>query len=307
MSGARRAESRARTRVPAQAALSAPTRPVTYDTPIEDISYTVDICGPEGSGKSHFARTHPGDIVWIETPPEWGKFDVLDQKFRTMYKDETVVKLKRVEVFDDIRQTLRAAILDDSVRTIVIDSGTHLRPMAGDEWCQEQGRKAVYPPTEWQYPNQKIEDLIGEVKRGNKILVVTNRLHDEYIGETTTGRQVRHGHKSFTYDFHLSLEIVDGLRGGLGGTGKTHLEHLKFGLVKKSSFWGVEKGTNLNYGKPYLFDISYNGVLNELVKPWGPHLTYESYDKCVEEAMALYGPPKEEKKTVVQRGGSVPR
>ena len=279
---------------PPQQVLAPPK--IKYDEPIapEDLAITCDVSGGEATGKSHFARTWPGGLGWIETPPEWGKADVILNKFRTLYNDDKIVKLKRVATFDDIRQVCRALIADDDIKTIVIDSGTHLRPLAGIEWCEEEGKDSVYPTTNWQYPNMKIDQLIAEVKRGQKHLVITNRLHDEWVGDASTGRQVRHGHKPFTYDFHVVIQLVFGIRPKVGGTAcKSH----RFGRVHKNAFWGIDEDTNLNYGKPYLFKATYNGIMEELANPWGPHPVQDSLDVCFNEAKALFEPSAAKPKT----------
>ena len=278
---------------------------VKYDTPvpISALGLCVDVCGGAASGKSHFAYTFPGGLGWIETPPEWGKVDVLVNKFQKLYKDDKLIKIKRIESFDDIRQTLRAMMLDDEIRTIVIDSGTHLRPLAGVEWCKEEGKSSVFPSTNWQFPNTKIDQLIAEVKRSNKNLVITNRLHDEYIGDSSTGRQIRHGHRPFTYDFHIGFEFVRGLR---DKSGKLFCKDHRFGRVYKNAFWDVDGDTNLNYGKPYLFNTTYDGMMAELFEPWGSGVpVVDSYNVCVEQARALFDPKPVAKKVKKVRGRTV--
>lgn len=282
---------------------------VKYDTPIppEKLRFNIDVCGAEASGKSHFARTFgvTGGICWLETPPEWGKADVILNKFKHVYNDDAIVKLKRVKTFDDIRQVARDAIADDEISTVVIDSGTHIRSLAAKEWMAEESArkgkevKAVYPSTQWQYPNMKIDDVISEIKEGNKFLVVTNRLHDEWIGDDSTGRQIRHGHKSFTYDFHIVLEIVWGIR---NRAGKVFCKDHRFARVMKNASWGIDEDTNMNYGKPYLFNVTYKGVVEELLVPWGPHHVRDSLNKCAEEAVALFDPPKVEKPKAKKKG-----
>lgn len=258
----------------------------SYDTPIEpeDLRFTLDITGTEAMGKSHVGATFPGDIAWIETPEEWGKTDPLINKFKYVYKDPKKIYLKRVKTFDDIRQTVASAGADPEVSTIIIDSGTEIRRLAAEEWMREENRKAVFPTTEWQWPNQKIENLIHDIKETGKYIVVTNRKKDEWIGDNTTGRLIRDGYKWITYDFHVVLDLQWGLRGGTQGSGKLELKDYKFAKVKKNGFWGVDEDTNLNYGKPYLFNVTFNGIVEELLKPWGPHPVSETFDKCVEEA-----------------------
>lgn len=274
--------------LPPQQVLAPPN--VKYDKPISkaDLAMCMDVCGAESMGKSHFAATCPGGLGWIETPQEWGKADVIIDKFRTLYNDDKVIKLKRISSFDDIRQTCRALSADDEIRTIIIDSGTHLRPLAGIEWCIEEGKTAVFPTTMWQYPNQKIDQMIAEVRQSKKNLVITNRLHDEWVGETTTGKQIRHGHKPFTYDFHIGFEFVWGIR---DRAGKVHCKSHRFGRVYKNAFWGVDEDTLLNYGKPYLFKTTYQGMVEELVEPWGEGVpVQDTLDVCAAQACALFEP-----------------
>jgi hypothetical protein len=260
---------------------TSPLTSFSYDDPRIGQAFATDISGAEKSGKSHFGFTYPGDIGIIETPPEFGKSDPLIEKFHSLYDPKKVFKLKRLMEWSDLSPTIDSMGRDPDIRTVIIDTGTHLRQMAAKHWMAENNRKAVFPTTEWQHINKMIDEQVCKVKKANKYLVVTNRLHDEWIGDNATGRQIRHGHEPFLYDFHLILEIVWGIRDKLA---KKYFEDYKFAQVKGNAFWGIDTSTNMNYGKPYLFNISYQGVCDELLKPWGPYPVATSLQKCIDEA-----------------------
>lgn len=259
---------------------------MTFDEVGTEPWFTLDVTSGEGLGKSHLARTFQGAIVWIETPPEAGKSDIVLNKFRKQYGDETKVYFKRALNFNDIRQAIRFGINNPEVKTIVIDSGTHLRRLAAAEWLQETGKNAVHPPTQWQWVNRKIDDAVGEVKKAQKYLVITNRLKNEWIGDSTTGRKIRAGYDPFTYDLHIVMEIVWGLTDP--NTGRVHYKERKFAKVTKNAFWGIDEKTNRNYGKPYLFQVDFEGIQKELLKPWGKGVPAgKEFETCLAEAKSL--------------------
>ena len=88
---------------------------------------------------------------------------------------------------------------------------------------------------------------------------------DEWIGNETTGKQVRDGYKALKYDLHIAMEIQYGFR---DNTGKLHHPERKYAKVFKNAFWGLEEETNRQKGKPLLADVSYQGILTELKTPW---------------------------------------
>jgi hypothetical protein len=275
---ARRVERQPRTRKP-----EPPRTPFSYDEISEKDGYSLDITGAEGMGKSHVARTFEGGFAWADTE---NKADPILKKFRDVYHDTKVVKLKRIKTFDDIRQLVEGAVIDPDISTIVIDSGTHLRPLAAEEWCKENGKDAVYPPTNYAYVNRKIDKVFNLAKDSGKYLVITNRLKDEWIGETTTGRMIRAGYTAFTYDLHLVMQIVWGLTDPK--TGRTYFPEYKFARVDKNAFWGIDEQTNLNFAKPYLFEVSFEGIKKELLEPWGKGVPVgKEFETLMEEAKAI--------------------
>ncbi len=215
-----------------------------YDEISDASFFCADICGREGTGKSHFARTFPGDFIWVETPPEFGKASKLLRKFKYVYKDTSNVDLKQAHTFHDIRLCVEDALRRPEIQTIVIDSGSDLRMMAGKEWMMEESKRknkvirAVHPPTQWQYPNAKIDALISSIKEAEKYLVVTNRMKDEYINDNSTGKKIRKGHDPLTYNLHFTLEIRNGVQ---DSSWKRHLDGHHFALVHKNFKWGVAK------------------------------------------------------------------
>ena len=261
-------------------ALTAPITPRSYDSIPSDLIYGLDVCGPESIGKTHFALTHPGDISFVDTEQ---KAETVIPKFLSKKK----INWKSCENWDDVVWTVNDALKNPSVKTIIFDTGADLQSMAAEKWCSENGKKSVYPITQFQHVYSKIDDLSGRIKKARKYLISTSRMKDEWIGDASTGRKIRDGYKRFTWDLHLAIE----LRYGIPDTNnKIWFPERRFARVTKNNFWGVDDN-GMQFGKPYLFNVSHDGVKKELLNPWGDGVPVkDQMSKIVDEAKALYGP-----------------
>ena len=193
---------------------------------------------------------------------------------------------KRVIYFDYIRQGIEWGISNPDIKTIVIDSAAELSDLAEAEWLKETGKDRVYPMVLWGQIYDKIDPLIQRVVDAKKYLVTTSRLKDEYIGDTKTGRRVRDTYKKLPWNLSMAVELTYGIR---DKQGRMHYDDHKFGKVIKNNFFGVDIRTGTTTQKPYLFDISYEGVCNEMLKPWNGKegvKTNDAMAKIIEEAKA---------------------
>lgn len=273
----------------------------TYDTLPTDLVFCIDITGSEGIGKTHTALTFPGDIVFIDTEL---KAETVIPKFLP----SKVIKWKTAELWDDVVWAVNDGLKNPNVKTIIFDSGGDLVSLAAEQWCRETGHQSVFPITNYGHVYNKIDALTTAIKKKRKYLVSTSRLKDEWVGDQSTGRRIRDGYKNvelvkfigkyctgktyystliFPWDLHIALEIVWGLK---DDNNRTWYPERKFGKVNKNNFHGVDGSTGINYGKPYIFDVSFNGIVEELTKPWGKGVpAKETYKRIAEEAKVKFG------------------
>jgi len=221
----------------------------------EGTPFSIEVAGEPDVGKTHFACTFPKPLV-IDTE---GKAWIVLKKFGHKY-------WKKVKTFDDIRQAVYWGIDSPEIETIVIDSGADLRELAAREYMEEHGIEQIYPLVLWARVDDKIDELVRAIKDADKYLVVTARMKDEYLGEQKTGRRVRDGYKKFPWDLSMGIIIRFGLEDPK--TKKVLWPKHRFGIVTKNNFYGADPKTGRTFQKPVLFDVSFEGVCEELLKPW---------------------------------------
>lgn len=236
---------------------------------------SIEIAGEPDYGKSHTARTFPNPL-FLDTE---GKSWIVLQKF------SEPAPWKRVKNFNDIRQGIRYGIDNSDIDTIVIDSGSDIRDLAQKEWLDEAGKDRVFPLVLWGEIYAKIDTLVRDVKDSGKNFVTTSRLKDQFLGDQRTGRRIRDSYKKFPWTLSMGVEIVDGIWDHRIGAPK--FKERKFGRVYKNNFYGIDQVKAVTFQKPYIFDVSYEGIKNEMLKPWrgedGVKLGHE-LDAILEEA-----------------------
>lgn len=221
------------------------------------LNFGIELTGTWDIGKTHTSMTFP-KVFFADT----------EMKGHIVAKKFGVKNYFRVKNMEDLRQFILTAIVDPECGTVVIDSGSDCVDLAQAEYLRETGKEAVFPVILWAKVYEKLDELFVLIKSSGKNFVVTSRLKDEYIGDTKTGKQIRASYKKFPYQMELMLR----LEGGITIKPKAkdakpfcHFPNKVFGRVVKNNFWkyGSEKK------KPWLFDISYDGIIKELLEPWG--------------------------------------
>jgi hypothetical protein len=170
-----------------------------------------------------------------------------------------------VKNFHDLRKGINWAVKQDNIDTIVIDSGGDLRDLASDEWLAETGKERIFPIVQWHEIYSKIDEITDLAKDSGKHFIVTGRLKDEYVQDTSTGRRIRDGYKKYPWTLNMGLRIQYGIRDPKEGI---LFSDVRFAEVTKNNYHGVDPTTMRTYQKPFLFDVSYEGVLDELLQPW---------------------------------------
>jgi len=230
-----------------------PTVPITWTPQPKIPVFSVEVYGDPDLGKTHFICTFP-NVAIADTPSE-GKAWIVMKKFNNP-------RWFRVKTFNDIRNFVNHCVNDPSIETVAIDSGADLQELAELEWLEETGKERVYPLFLWSQVWRKIDLLVKQVKDADKYVVVSGKLKDEFAGPpekaTRTGRRIRDGYKKFPYGLSIMLRLEK----GMVIDGKRQFTEHVFGKVIKNNFQAFR------VQKPYLFDVSYRGILNELLDPY---------------------------------------
>lgn len=229
--------------------------------------FSIEYSGEAQYGKTHCMATYP-NVAMCDTIAE-GEGHLIMKKFNNP-------KWFRVKNFDDFRRFVKYCIANPKIESIAIDSGSDLRGMAEQEYLRESGKKSVYIPGKggflYRHVDKKIDDLIQEVKKAQKYLLVSSRLRDEWIkikGATSesetdsysTGRRIRSGYHKFPFGLSVLLELVNGIK---DEDDRVHFDSHIFGRVIKNRF------LHKRVQKPFIFDPTYHGLVeeSELFTPW---------------------------------------
>jgi len=217
----------------------------------------IEISGEFDYGKTHLACTFPNPAFADTEQKAW----IVLEKFNNP-------RWFPVKTFQDFRDFVAICEKSDDIQTIVIDSGSDLVDLAYKEHV-EVDRRPTYP-IYYAYGKiyEKIDTLVSRIKLTGKHFVVTSRLKDEYVVKDfdregnpiyeKTGRRLRDGYKKFPWNLEILLRLEKGVKIG----DKVYYPERIFGRVIKNNFLGH------NERKPFLFNVSYQGIVDELLKPY---------------------------------------
>ena len=222
---------------------------------VKDKIFTFNVSGEPNAGKTHLLRTFP-DPLFLDTE---GKAWVVLEKFNP-------IPWKRVKTFGDIRKGIQWALDKPEIKTIVVDSAADLSDLAGEEFMEEKNIERIYPPVQYKKVYDKIDPLVVDIQEAGKYLAVSSRRKDEYIDDNRTGRRIIDSYKKFPWDLMISVEITYGIKDNT--TGKINFPGHRFARVEKNNFFLSDQTRMLNFQKPYLFDVSFEGICEELLNPW---------------------------------------
>jgi hypothetical protein len=175
--------------------------------------------------------------------------------------------LKEILTFQDFRDFVSECIRNPEIKVCCVDSGSDMRQMAEEEFCKENDLKRVYPIVLFGRVFIKIDYQIMQLFQAKKHFISTSRIRDEFEDDVRTGRKIRDSYKKLPYQLPLMIVLQRGIR---DARGKVWFENHVFAEIFKDNFWKrfKEKPTD-RIGKPWLFDCSFEGVLEEIVKhPW---------------------------------------
>lgn len=208
----------------------------------------VSVIADQGMGKTHLLNTFPNPTV-CDTE---GRAHIVMRKFNNK-------KRKVIETFDDIRQTVLYALDHDKPgSTIGVDSASDLRSLAEIEYLKETGKEKVYPEVCWAQVDIKPKNMLKLLRSEGWNVVLTQRTRDVYKDGEITGESQAEGWKRIQFLCDLTLW----LQKGLVYNGKLYGDDIVIARVLDNKWH--PKGA----GKPYLIDVSYDGIFNELKPEW---------------------------------------
>lgn len=171
----------------------------------------VELVGEPAKGKTDATLNFPKPLL-LDTTPNMEAYPVMLKKFG--YKrDEALKAYKRVRSLQDIRNGVKYA-LDGGFKTVIIDSSSLLQEFAGNEWCKENGKKSVFPITNFGQVREKIDVVMNSIKSQGLNVVLTSQMKDEYIKDTKTGGRIKDGYArlDFQADYRIFIEVTNGKR-----------------------------------------------------------------------------------------------
>lgn len=244
-----------------------------FDAVPDKENIIVSIIGDGGLGKTHFACTFPQPVI---TDTEQ-RAQIVARKF-----EKNKDYIKKTSNIKQIRQTvemLATVICPDPKErhnyTWVMDSGSDWLQMAEVEYLAEAKKDKVYPTVLWAQVYEKIDQIFNAIRKLGVNAVITQQLKEKYVGDKGTGEFIPSGYKKFPYRVDISLYFQKGIE----YKGDIYYEDFVVAKVLKDCWHSPEKR------KPYLLDVSYDGIFNEL-KPYKIKGTQSDAIYAVLEEMA---------------------
>lgn len=179
--------------------------------PLERRRRVVNVIGLPKTGKTHFACTTPGPIVYFNF--DRGEEGVLD-KFvdGTLDSKEIVTKvyempkeiLLRIEdnmdhyltIWREFVNDYRAVLQNKDVRSIIIDTETELWEIMR---MARLGKMAQVMPTKYGPVNAEFECSLKGVLDTDKNLILIDKLVPEYVNDKPTGKLKRSGYSKLDF------------------------------------------------------------------------------------------------------------
>ena len=171
----------------------------------------VSIEGDPNVGKTHFGFTAPGPIAVFDfdegTSGVVKKFPnktIFTRTFRFPIAAKVEAEFDYKRAWDDFVNSYMGAI-QSGVRTVFIDTATEMWELVR---LAELGRLQEVPPRFYSTVNNYWREVISRARSADIILVLSNRLKDEYVGNAKTGGKVLAGNKDTHYDVDVALSLT---------------------------------------------------------------------------------------------------
>lgn len=211
----------------------------------------VGIAGNAGLGKTHFANTFPIPII-ADTE---GRSQIVMKKFDGIRHRKVVKNMKGIR---EVVQVMAANMCPNEEErqnyTFVFDSSSDFQQMAESEYLIEAKKEKIFPIVLWAKVFDKMDIVFNKIRELGFNAVFTQQLKEEWLGDKPTGTFVPAGYKKLPYrvDIHLLLQK------GIEYNGEVYYPEIVIAQVLKDCW------NQTSHAKPYLIDVSYDGIFNEL-------------------------------------------
>jgi len=156
------------------------------------------VIAPPKVGKTHFSMTLPERVIIysfdlgaqiVRVRPEFKNKDIIIKEYPLPIMDSVQARGQQQEVkavWDKFNKDFQKDVSDPEVKTLVIDTGTHLYEIARIARAAELGQANIL---QHQYGEvyARIRALIQQARLMGKSLVITHHVRDEYVDDKKTG------------------------------------------------------------------------------------------------------------------------
>lgn len=222
-----------------------------FDEVPEKEPIVVAIAGPGGHGKTHFANTFPNPVI-ADTE---GRAQIVMKKFGADRHRKVVSNMAEVRnTLLVMKNHLCPEFSNRSNFTFVMDSASDLLQFAETEYLAEAKKEKIFPLVLWAKVYEKPDFIFNKIRQFGFNGVFTQQLKEEYKGDKATGNWIPAGYKKIPYRVDIHLHFKKGIE----YKGEIYFPEVVVAEVLKDC-WNKPEAT-----KPYLVDVSYEGIFNEL-------------------------------------------
>jgi hypothetical protein len=163
----------------------------------------VEIIGEPAVGKTHLSLTFPKPLLIDTTPKREAR--VIAYKVLGPEAEKRYIHVKK---YQELVQAIKS--IPDTVKTVIIDTGSDLQGMAANYEIERRDRERLMPFEYGRVREMVDEDVIEAVVEKNRNLVMTAQMDDEYVNGQKTGKRIPKGYKrmAFQADIRLFLYLA---------------------------------------------------------------------------------------------------
>lgn len=207
----------------------------------------VEVVGDTGKGKTHTSLLFPEPVLVDLTIT--GESDLIVMK---LYRDDWKERYFRPDSWGDLYMFLQDEKRLKRFKTVIFDTSRDLVNLVSRRWCDEHGKKEVYPPQAWGQVYDMVDEILSYlIYKKEMNVVLTSGLKDEYIDGKRTGNKERDGFTRLPgrCDVRLYVVVENGVR---------KWKVIKNRFVDETSSEYVKELTDFSFDK--LVEITYRKV-----------------------------------------------
>jgi hypothetical protein len=222
-----------------------------FDEIPEKEPIVVGIAGPQGHGKTHFINTFPNPVIGDTE----GRSHIVMKKFKGQrYRKITNDMMTIRQTLSMMNKNLCPEVSQRNKWTYALDSSSDFQGMAEQEYLKEAKKDKVYPLVLWAKVYEKMDTVFDKIREWGYNAVFTQQIKEIYRDEKATGEFMPAGYKKLQYRVDIWLQF----RKGVEHNGELYYPEIVVAEVLKDC-WHKPEET-----KPYLVDVSYDGIFKEL-------------------------------------------